>query len=847
MLSNITLEETMILDINESVNEEVLRFNDWEFYFDFLFKGREYQKEATHTLLKYFISNKYKNLEELMQENYYEKKDLRAIFPSFEMYKKQAIFSKMKYATLDIATGTGKSYIMFGIAVYMICMGFVDRVILLCPSLTIEYELTKKFNELISDKELSSLIPSRCNYKGIKVQNADYTVDEQTICIENVHAIYENTSSSIRDSLNNIDIKTLVINDEAHHLYNSYGDSSIKKWSKFILDNSSNIDYVVGLTGTAYKDNRYFVDIVYRFSLKEAIDKRYVKKIRYVVNDEGNDKSEKLQKIYQNHIDNKKLYSKVKPITIIVTKDIKSAKVVCEQLKGFLAKRVKNIDVDELVTIVTSDKEHRRNVENLKYVDFKDNKVEWIVSVSMLTEGWDVKNVFQIVPWEDRAFNSKLLVAQVLGRGLRVPYEYIEDVPVVTVYNHDSWSEKIQLIVNQILSIDNEIISEVDKNSIYNFDVSQLDYKKELDSQVIYKSPSKFNYEKAFTKGISLVSQSLISEKSVEYKTVGKNLATYKINYTIRKQSYPIEEIAEKIISELKRRNYEGKIIKLGDCQYSKENLPSKDIILKLIKTSMKKSGIYGDELTFDNRNRILNSFNTLLRKSSKTVIYKRVQGDLYKINTTQIMNEKLSVNALMNKQHIFYPDNYETTLDIDTKSILKSLIEQGEVPIKALNLINRHCFKTPLKLVISQSEPERKFISLITKENMSKNIDSWIKSRNMNFYSIPYILKFDDKIKEATFNPDFIIKLSERNKEIILVIEIKADDDITIKNKLKQEYAFEHFNNINKLLNDNIEYRFILLSPSSYDDFESFIINKSFFEKGTNFNSKIMLDLLDL
>ena len=85
-----------------------------------MFKGREYQKEATHTLLKYFISNKYKNLEELMQENYYEKKDLRAIFPSFEMYKKQAIFSKMKYATLDIATGTGKSYIMFGIAVYMI-------------------------------------------------------------------------------------------------------------------------------------------------------------------------------------------------------------------------------------------------------------------------------------------------------------------------------------------------------------------------------------------------------------------------------------------------------------------------------------------------------------------------------------------------------------------------------------------------------------------------------------------------------------------------------------------------------------------------------------------------------
>ena len=33
----------------------------------------------------------------------------------------------------------------------------------------------------------------------------------------------------------------------------------------------------------------------------------------------------------------------------------------------------------------------------------------------MLSEGWDVKNVFQIVPHEERAFNSKLLIAQVLG------------------------------------------------------------------------------------------------------------------------------------------------------------------------------------------------------------------------------------------------------------------------------------------------------------------------------------------------------------------------------------------------------------------------------------------------
>ena len=78
----------------------------------------------------------------------------------------------------------------------------------------------------------------------------------------------------------------------------------------------------------------------------------------------------------------------------------------------------------EKVLIVTSANEHKNNIPILRRVDDKDNPVEWITSVSMLSEGWDVKNVFQIVPHEERAFNSKLLIAQVLGRGLRIPEVY---------------------------------------------------------------------------------------------------------------------------------------------------------------------------------------------------------------------------------------------------------------------------------------------------------------------------------------------------------------------------------------------------------------------------------------
>lgn len=46
-----------------------------------------------------------------------------------------------------------------------------------------------------------------------------------------------------------------------------------------------------------------------------------------------------------------------------------------------------------------------------------DNRYEVIVSVMMLKEGWDVKNVCTIVPL--RAYDSPVLPEQTLGRGLR--------------------------------------------------------------------------------------------------------------------------------------------------------------------------------------------------------------------------------------------------------------------------------------------------------------------------------------------------------------------------------------------------------------------------------------------
>jgi len=95
-------------------------------------------------------------------------------------------------------------------------------------------------------------------------------------------------------------------------------------------------------------------------------------------------------------------------------------------------------------------------------------KVEFIFAVNKLSEGWDVDNVFQIVPMEERVFNSKLLISQVLGRSLRIPrqVDYVDikqNYPVVTITNHEKFASHIQELLDQVAECDTIFTSDVFK------------------------------------------------------------------------------------------------------------------------------------------------------------------------------------------------------------------------------------------------------------------------------------------------------------------------------------------------------------------------------------------------
>ena len=75
-------------------------------------------------------------------------------------------------------------------------------------------------------------------------------------------------------------------------------------------------------------------------------------------------------------------------------------------------------------------------------VEDPDNPIEIVIHVNMLKEGWDVTNLYTIVPL--RAANSRTLVEQSIGRGLRLPYGKRVGVPAVdrlTIVSHDKFQE----------------------------------------------------------------------------------------------------------------------------------------------------------------------------------------------------------------------------------------------------------------------------------------------------------------------------------------------------------------------------------------------------------------------
>lgn len=818
------LNQDLVLRVSASVDPSRFDITRYEPFLDALCGAREYQKEAIRTALRYLLGGRYANLRALAEENFNSNAQLQERYGTLKEMERHLQLPDQLSCSIDLATATGKSFVMYGIARIMLAEGIVDRVLALCPSRTIEDGLLLKFRALSADVTLKDLLPQNARVRNPHIINGTESIVDGTICVENFHATLEHVKSSIRDSLAGKGSRTLVLNDEVHHVYNKpigqdATSRSLKRWKEFLLDPAFGFRYLVGFSGTCYVDNDYFADVIYRYSLREAIEQGFAKAIDYVAEDTSQSPYERFQKIYDNHHESKAFrYRKVKPLTILIARDIAGCKHLTEDLIEFLAEQegISREDAEKKVLIVTSAREHQANVRALADVDRSDIPVEWITSVSMLTEGWDVQNVFQIVPHEERAFNSKLLIAQVLGRGLRVPEAYKGEHPIVTVFNHDAWSGRIKHLVDEVMEVEKRLYAyPVSKSPDYHFILHHIEYGK---PQVVSEAEFEKRGEYEFTKGfITLVAQVSAMERDTTYERAISGDQRTKKTYIVYKM-HTVDEVAEAIYNRLGSIDMETE----GETHYAERyNL---SWLKALIRASIKPDWGTPDLVSEENRQRIYRAFNVLHRPASRVIRYQLNPESVKTISTTQRPRDSAGLAALRRGEVTVFADEHAFRLsDEEVTPLLEEVRDDETLPRTAWHYVhNAFLFKTPVNIVLADHKPERDFVRQLVKPENAQTIDAWIKSTDRDFYPIEYAWRKGEHSVRGYFNPDFFIKMEND----IMVVEIKGDEEIgepADENKGKYHYAQQHFETLNQQQNES-RYSFHFLTPRDYDTFFTFI-----------------------
>ena len=262
----------------------------------------------------------------------------------------------------------------------------------------------------------------------------------------------------------------MILNDEAHHIHDRglAWFKSIEDIHNRLLQKGGKLSLQVDVTATPkHNDGAIFVQTVADYPLVEAISQNVVKH-PVLPDEESRDKlterqSAKYTEKYADYLDLgviewRKAYAEhekldKKAILFVMTDDTRN----CDEVAEYLENRYPDLKDAVLVihtkrngeiTEATSGKK-KEELEKLrkqaKEIDSIESPYKAIVSVLMLKEGWDVRNVTTIVGLRPYSAKSNILPEQTLGRGLR--RMYLEDAEeYVSVVGTDAFMEFVESI-----------------------------------------------------------------------------------------------------------------------------------------------------------------------------------------------------------------------------------------------------------------------------------------------------------------------------------------------------------------------------------------------------------------
>ena len=374
--------------------------------------------------------------------------------------------------TFALATGVGKTRLMGAFIAYLYTQHDIKNYFVVAPNTTIYEKLKRDLSDSSNPKyvfrglgcfPVAPQIVADDDYseKTISLFESDihifvFNIDKFNKEDANMRKINELLGESFYGYLSNLSDLVLIM-DESHHYRAERGAAALNDLHPLLG---------LELTATPFvaKGAKQvpFQNVVYEYPLSKAIEDGYTRTPFAVTRadvDFYNFGDEQLDKLmltdgitcHENAKAKLDVYAansgkpRIKPFMLVVCKDTEHATWV----ESYVKSKEFRGGAYAAKTIVVHSKqkgvESEANMRLLLEVERADNPVEIVIHVNMLKEGWDVNNLYTIVPLRTAA--SKILREQMVGRGLRLPYGERtgdKDIDAVMLTAHDKFNDILE-------------------------------------------------------------------------------------------------------------------------------------------------------------------------------------------------------------------------------------------------------------------------------------------------------------------------------------------------------------------------------------------------------------------
>lgn len=436
------------------------------------------------------------------------KEKIKELGQKFDEVKKFSDFEReFPNICFALATGVGKTRLMGAFIAYLHIEKGINNFFVLAPNLTI-------YNKLIDD--LGNLSSPKYVFKGI----SKFAVSQPQIITGDNYNKHQNILTNIKNTLfKRVRINIFNISKINSDVDKSTGLPRIKRLSEYLgesyfdylkslpdlvllMDEShhyrakasakvlNELNPILGLELTATPQIESgsktvkFKNVVYEYSLAKAMNDGFVKEPAVATRKNFDPKQctvEELDmlkledgiKIHESTKVDLDIYARtnkvklVKPFVLVVAKDTTHAQWLEEQIKS--DEFFKGYYKDKVMQIHSQQKgiEKDENIAKLLTLENPTNKIEIVIHVNMLKEGWDVTNLYTIIPL--RTATSTTLREQTIGRGLRLPYGQRTGDPKIdklTIIAHDKFQEILEEAQKEGSIIRKENIIEINEEEL---------------------------------------------------------------------------------------------------------------------------------------------------------------------------------------------------------------------------------------------------------------------------------------------------------------------------------------------------------------------------------------------